>query len=90
MYVLADIKEIVENQDLCRNRDDFKKIVFFNERDFIFHMYIYKMYILADIFNEIVKNSRFIYEQRRLLKKYKNKKFVFFYLKDFIFYRIFL
>ena len=25
MYILADIKEIVENQDSYRNKDDFKK-----------------------------------------------------------------
>ena len=50
------------------------------------------MYILADV-KWNCKNSRFIYEQRQLLKKYLNKKFVifvfyvFFYLKDLIFYK---
>ena len=41
-----------------------------------------QMYILEDM-KWNCKNSRFIYEQRRLLKKkYLKKKFVFFYLKS--------
>ena len=41
MYILADINELVENQDLCRNKEDFwniletTKILFFNVKDFI-------------------------------------------------------
>ena len=55
MYILANIKEIVENQDLYKNEDDLwkkfenKKFAIFNEKDFIFYKYICKMYILADI-----------------------------------------
>ena len=44
------------------------------------------MYILADILIKY-KNSRFIYEQRRLLKKIFKQKVLVFYLKDFIFYK---
>ena len=46
-----------------------QKICYFNEKDFIFFNYSCKMYILAHI-KLNCKNSRFIYEQRRLLKKY--------------------
>ena len=53
MYILADMKQNVENQDLYRNEDDLlknfgNKIVIFNEKDFILYKYICKMYILAD------------------------------------------
>ena len=47
MFILADIKlKMVENQDLYKNRDDFliflyKKILFFNVKDFIFYKYVY-------------------------------------------------
>ena len=47
--------EIVDNQDLYRNKDDFcqffktKKNLFFNSKYFILYKYIRKMYILTDI-----------------------------------------
>ena len=44
------------------------------------------MYILADIKRNYWK-SIFKYKQRRLLKKFENKKFVFSNEKDFIFYK---
>ena len=44
------------------------------------------MYILADI-KWNIRKSRFLKEQRRLLKHFSNKKLLFFSLKDFIFYK---
>ena len=46
MYILVFIDEIVENQDLCRNKDNFN-IYYFNLKDFIFFKFICKMYIFA-------------------------------------------
>ena len=54
MYILSDLKKIVENQDLYRNEDDcgfFIQIFFyfFNVKDFIFtYICACEMYILAD------------------------------------------
>ena len=45
-------KEIVENEDLYKNKDDFwffsdtKKLLFFNLKDFIFYKHICNMYTL--------------------------------------------
>ena len=53
--------EIVDNQDLYRNKDDFwifkkqKNILFFNLEDFIFKKYICKMYKL---YNDKEKKSQ--------------------------------
>ena len=46
--------KIVENQYLCRNKDDFeknliKKFVYFYSENFIFYKNTCKMYILTDI-----------------------------------------
>ena len=41
--------------------------------------------ILCQIFNELVENKDLYRTQRRLLKMFGNKKFLFFYLKDFVF-----
>ena len=85
MYILADIKRNCRNQDLYRNEDDFwqnlkkKKNVIFYEKDFIFSA---KCIILADI-KWNCKNSRFIYKQRRLLKKIYSKKIRVFLFKIF-------
>ena len=57
VYTLADIcNEIVENQDLYGNKEDFwKERKTINWKDFIFHKYIFK--ILWQILNEIVENK---------------------------------
>ena len=54
MYILADIKEIVEIKVVIETKTTFdfsetKKFLFFNVKDFIFNKYICEMYILADI-----------------------------------------
>ena len=82
--VKADIfwEKNQKNPDLYRNKDDFwkklnKKSLSFNEKDFIFYTYICKMFILEDI-RWNCKNLRFIYEQRRLLKKILIQKIIIF------------
>ena len=58
------------------------KHYFYNEKDFLFYKYICKMYILADI-KWNCKNSWFIYEHRRLLKKTSIQKIRIFWFKRF-------
>ena len=59
------------------NKDDIqiflpKTFLFFNLKDFIFYKFICNMYFFADIKSNCRK-SRFIIEQRRLLKNVKTK-----------------
>ena len=54
MYILADIKRIVEIQDLYRNKDEFlffqiQKSLFFNVKESLFNKHICEICILADI-----------------------------------------
>ena len=90
MYILTDIYEIVENQDLFRNKDDFwkkienKKIVLFNEKDII--LSIFAKCLFWQIYNEILKNQDLYINKDDLWKKNWRKKILIF-LKHFMFHK---
>ena len=66
---------------------EYLQLLGFNLQEVSYFLFCLKMYILANIFNEIVEFQNLYLEQRRLLKKNLNEQISFFNTKDFIIYK---